>query len=114
MFKLLKTLVNKCRKAKVRHYFIVPVRDGANDLAVEEQVQMMRNVKNKIPQIKALNVGRNKQFVGGEDMVFMSVDFASVEDLEIFLDSPQHANIFVSIFEVLKIEEMISGQVMIE
>ena len=47
-------------------------------------------------------------------MVFMSADFVSFEDLEIFLDSPQHANIFVSIFEVLKIEEMISGQVMID
>lgn len=114
MFETLKNLVNKCRRAKIRHYFIVPVREGASDLAVEEQVQIMRNIKKQLPQIKAINVGRNKQLVGGEDMVFMSADFVSFEDLEIFLDSPQHANIFVSIFEVLKIEEMISGQVMID
>ena len=114
MFKVIQNLFSKFQKPKIRHYFAAPIKENAKESEVLKQIEIMRNLKKKIPQIKNLNVGRNKQIVGGVDAIFMSADFVSVAELELFLDSPHHAEMFVNIIEVLKIEEMLSGQVVEE
>lgn len=107
-----KVLIHKKGEATIRHYFVAPVLEGVSEETIEAQIRLMKNLKKKIPQILSLNVGRNKELiVGGVDAILMTADFATVEDLEIFIDSPYHAEMFINIIEVMKIEEMVSGQV---
>lgn len=60
----------------IKHIFIATIKPGISDTNVEQAMQNMRAMKDTIPEIKAITVGRSLGWAGSSDTVSMVIDVA--------------------------------------
>ena len=73
-----------------RHIFIGTFKEGISDEVKAQELADLRTIKEKIPGIVDLKVGFSTGWVGSENSVVMTVDFASKEDFDSYMAHPYH------------------------
>ena len=74
-----------------RHVFIGTFKDGTTDAAKSAEVVALKAIKEKVPGLVDLQVGLSTGWVGSDNQVVMTIDFASKADFDSFLAHPYHA-----------------------
>ena len=77
----------------LRHVFIIDVKEGIPDDAVERKMAEMRAMKEKETVIEEITVGRTRGLFGRPDAVMMVVDLKDREAFDALLHSRTHADI---------------------
>lgn len=95
----------------VRHIFIAPVKPEIAEEKVEEKILIMKEMKNKIPEIQALTVGKNTGWLGMTNAVSMVVDLENKGDFEKFLMHPYHVSIGENASDVFDTNGFIIAQI---
>lgn len=75
----------------IRHIFIAPIKEGITDAMLEKEISLMRAMKDNIPDIIDLTIGKNTGWAGGENAVTMVVDLKVKEAFEAYMKHPYHA-----------------------
>lgn len=77
----------------IRHIFAARFKDGISDERKAIQLQEMKAMKEKIPEIVNQEVGFSTGWVGiPEDYIVMTVDVPSCEDFDRYMTAPYHAD----------------------
>ncbi|MDO4584941.1 MAG: Dabb family protein [Planctomycetia bacterium] len=74
----------------IRHIFIGTLKKGIPDEIRQKEVADMKAMKEKIPGIVALEVGFSTGWVGQENQIVMTVDFATKTDFDVYMTHPYH------------------------
>ena len=73
-----------------RHIFIGTFKEGISDANKAEELEILRAIKEKVSGILGLQVGLSTGWIGSENSVVMTVDFAKREDFDAFIAHPYH------------------------
>lgn len=76
----------------VRHIFIGKFKDGISDEIKIKELEDMKAMKEKIPGIVDLNIGFSTGWVGIENQIVMTVDFATKADFDVYMTHPYHTD----------------------
>lgn len=76
----------------IRHIFMARFKDEVTEEQKKQEVADMKAMKDKIPGVVALEVGITTGWVGMNDGVTMTVDFAKKEDFDRYMTHPYHAD----------------------
>lgn len=74
----------------IRHLFMGAFKDGISEEIKQREIEDLRAMKDKIPGIVELRVGRTTGWVGRADVIMMTVDMATKEDFDVYLRHPYH------------------------
>lgn len=75
----------------IRHLFMADFKDGTSEEVKNKAIEDMRAMKEKIPCIAELCVNRTTGWAGAGDRIMLTVDVATKEDFEAYLNHPYHA-----------------------
>lgn len=73
-----------------RHIFIGTFKDGVDDATKVAELAALKAIAEKIPGTVNLQVGFSTGWVGSENQVVMTVDFATKADFDGFIAHPYH------------------------
>ena len=76
----------------VRHIFIGTFKDNVDDVIKNKILFDLRAMKEKIPGIVDLHADFSTGWVGSENSVVMTVDFATKEDFDGYIAHPYHTD----------------------
>lgn len=76
----------------IRHIFIGTFKDGIGKDIKNKVLVDLRAMKEKIPGVVALEANFGTGWVGSENSVVMTVDFAAKTDFDIYMTHPYHTN----------------------
>jgi Stress responsive A/B Barrel Domain. len=95
----------------IRHIFIATIKPNVSDIELEKTIQNMRNLKEKVPEIKHITVGRSLGLLGSNDTVSMIVDLENRADFNRFINSEAHQQISATAGEVFKTDNFVISQI---
>jgi len=95
----------------IRHIFIATIKDGMSDEMVNRKIEEMKAMKERIPQIKSINVGRSLGIAGPTNTVTMVIDTLSKEDFLAILGSDAHKEVASRAGEVFRTDNFILSQI---
>ena len=75
----------------IRHIFIAPIKEGVSEAKLNKEISLMRAMKDNIPEIASLTIGKNTGWVGGENAVTMVVDLKDKTAFDVYMKHPYHA-----------------------
>lgn len=75
-----------------RHLFMAEFKDEVSEDIRQKEIEDLRAMKDKIPGIADLRVGRTAGWGGKKDLIMMTVDVESKEDFDAFQAHPYHAD----------------------
>lgn len=75
----------------IRHIFIAPIKECISEEKLNKEISLMRAMKDNIPEIIHLTIGKNTGWVGGENAVTMVVDLKDKASFDIYMKHPYHA-----------------------
>lgn len=104
-------LTRRKEKIMIRHIFIATILEGASDELVEKKMAEMRAMKNSVPAIKNIWVGRSLGFAGPTDRVSMIVDVDDKAGFEALLASEAHTEVAGKAREAFRTDNMIPSQI---
>ncbi len=76
----------------IRHIFIGTFKADVSDEIKNRVRDDLRAMQRKIPGVVALEANFGTGWVGGENSVVMTVDFASKEDFDSYMAHPYHTD----------------------
>ena len=76
----------------IRHIFIGTFKENISDEIKNKVLADLRAMKEKIPGIVELKADFSTGWVGSENSVVMTVDFAAKEDFDGYIAHPYHTN----------------------
>ena len=76
----------------LRHIFIGTFKAGIDDAIKKKFLVDLRAMKEKIPNIIDLHADFSTGWVGSENSVVMTVDFANKEDFDNYIAHPYHTD----------------------
>ncbi len=74
----------------IRHLFMAAFKDGISEEIKKKEIEDLQAMKEKIPGIVDLQVNRTTGWVGDADRIMMTVDVATKEDFDVYLNHPYH------------------------
>ncbi|MEM5008478.1 Dabb family protein [Priestia megaterium] len=74
----------------IRHIFIAPIKEGITEEKLNKEINLLKAMKDNIPEIMDLTIGKNTGWVGGENAVTMVVDLKDKEAFEAYMVHPYH------------------------
>ena len=74
----------------IRHIFIGTFKADVDDAIKNQVLADLRAMKDKIPGIVDLHADFSTGWVGSENSVVMTVDFASKADFDVYMTHPYH------------------------
>lgn len=77
----------------VVHVFIAPIKEGISEQLVNQKITEMKELKNQIPEIIDLKIGRNTGWMGIDNAITMIIQVKNKEDWQTFLDNPHHVQL---------------------
>lgn len=95
----------------IRHIFIAPVKQGISDDKVDEKLSTMRGIKDHVPGIVSLTVGRNTGWVGISNAVSMVIDVEDKAAFNTFMSHPYHVAIGEAAGDVFDTNGFIISQI---
>lgn len=75
-----------------RHIFIGTFKDGIDDAIKNKVLVDLRAMKEKIPGVVELHADFSTGWVGSENSVVMTVDFATKTDFDVYIAHPYHTD----------------------
>ena len=76
----------------LRHIFIGTFKENISDAIKKKVLDDLRAMQEKIPGIIELHANFSTGWVGSENSVVMTVDFANKKDFDIYLTHPYHTD----------------------
>ena len=73
-----------------RHIFIGTFKADVSDANKAEELDVLRAIKEKVSGVVDLQVGLSTGWVGSENSVVMTIDFATKADFDAFIAHPYH------------------------
>ena len=95
----------------VKHIFMAPIKEGANDEKIEEMMDFMRTLKADVPEIETQIVARNTGWAGIANAVTMVIDLKDKAALDSLMGSAAHTAVAARAGEVFDINEFIVSQI---
>ncbi|WP_334329973.1 Dabb family protein [Companilactobacillus sp. HBUAS59699] len=95
----------------IRHIFIATIKPNVSDSDVEKTIQNMRNLKNQVPEIKDITVGRSLGWLGSNNTVSMIVDVENQDDFDNFINSEAHQKISSTAGDVFQTDNFVISQI---
>ena len=77
----------------LRHIFIGTFKAGISDVAKNEELDILWAIKEKVSGVVDLQVGLSKGWIGSENSVVMTIDFATKADFDSFITHPYHTGL---------------------
>ncbi len=74
-----------------RHLFMAEFKDDVSEEIRRKEIDDLRAMKDKIPNILDVQANRTVGWIGKKDLITMTVDVASKEDFDAFQAHPYHA-----------------------
>ena len=74
----------------IRHIFIAPIKEGISEEKLNKEISLLKAMKDNIPEIITLTIGKNKGWVGGANAVTMVIDLKDKEAFDIYMEHPYH------------------------
>lgn len=99
------------RDKMIRHIFIAPIKVGIAEEKVNEKIVLMMEMKNQVPDILQLTVGKNTGWLGISNAVSMVVDLKDKADFEAFLAHPYHVQIAETADDVFDTSGFVVSQI---
>lgn len=76
----------------IRHIFIGTFKEGISKAIKSKVLSDLRAMQKKIPGVFALEANFSTGWVGSENSVVMTVDFATKEDFDDYIAHPYHTD----------------------
>lgn len=95
----------------IRHIFIATIKPNASDTDVERIVQNMHSLKNQVPEIRDIKVGRSLGWLGSNNTVSMIVDVENQADFNNFVNSEAHQNISSTAGDIFQTDNFVISQI---
>lgn len=95
----------------IRHIFIATIKEGTPDEVVNQQIRAMRAMKESVPEMKDLRVGRSIGLAGPADTVTMTIDCDSEADFQKILASEAHQQVAANAGEAFRTDNFILSQI---
>lgn len=95
----------------LKHVFIVNVKEGVSDEAVETRMAELRAMKDKEPGIESITVGRTRGNAGRADAVMMVIDFTDKRDFSAIMKSQTHLTLAAKAGEVFDMQSVDVAQI---
>ena len=70
----------------IRHIFIAPIKDGISEEKLNKEISLLKAMKDNIPEIINLTIGKNTGWVGGANAVTMVIDLKDKEAFDIYME----------------------------
>ena len=74
----------------IRHIFIGTFKEGISDAIKNQELADLRAIKEKIPGVIDLQANFSTGWIGSENSVVMTVDFATKADFDVYMSHPYH------------------------
>ena len=58
----------------IRHIFIATIKEGVTDSEIQKEMELMRSMKNELPEIKEIIIEKSTGWIGLSDVVTMTID----------------------------------------
>ncbi|GEO63419.1 Dabb family protein [Companilactobacillus nantensis] len=95
----------------IRHIFIATIKPNVSDIEIEKIIQNIRNLKEQVPEIRHITVGRALGLLGSNDTVSMIVDVENRTEFERFINSEAHQQISATAGEVFQTDNFVISQI---
>lgn len=95
----------------IRHMFISPIKEGANEERVNEFIRELLALKGKIPEIIAISVGKNLGLFDKRVTVASVADFANEQDWKTYMENPDHLELAKMATEIFDIPNSAIAQI---
>lgn len=96
----------------IRHLFMASFKEDVSEEIKQKEIEDLRAMKEKIPGIVDLQVNRTTGWVGEADRIMMTVDVATKEDFDVYLNHPYHTEYIAKTGEDYCIpESFVVGQI---
>ncbi|MFC6289476.1 Dabb family protein [Levilactobacillus angrenensis] len=95
----------------IKHIFIATIKPGVSDANVEQAIQDMRAMKDTVPEIQSLTVGRSLGWAGSADTVSMVIDVADQASFERLLANDSHQKVSAAAGEVFRTDNFVLSQI---
>ena len=90
-------------------------QDDVSEAIRQKEIEELRAIKDKIPNIIDVQVNRTVGWVGKKDLIMMTVDVASKADFDAFQAHPYHAEyISETGIKYCKADSVVVGQIEIK
>ena len=76
----------------IRHIFIGTFKADVDDAIKNQVLADLRAMKDKIPGIVDLHADFSTGWVGSENSIIMTVDFATKADFDVYMTHPYHTD----------------------
>ena len=57
----------------IRHIFIATIKEGVTDSEIQKEMELMRSMKNELPEIKEIIIEKSTGWIGLSDVVTMII-----------------------------------------
>ena len=74
----------------IRHIFIATIKEGVTDSEIQKEMELMRSMKNELPEIKEIIIEKSTGWIGLSDVVTMTIDVESKQDFDKVIQSVAH------------------------
>lgn len=89
-----------------RHIFIGVIKENVGEEKISERIEALKLLKEKVPVVVNLAVGRNLGWYGKEEAIVLTGDFKSKDDWTAFVASDYHQQLNAVAAEVFDMEKM--------
>lgn len=97
-----------------RHVFIGVIKENVGEKKISERIEALKLLKEKVPVVTGLAVGRNLGWYGKEDAIVLVGDFRSKDDWTAFVASEYHQQLNAVAAEVFDMEKLKAYQFEVE
>ena len=95
----------------IRHTFIATIKEGTSDEIINQKMEEIRNLKQEVPVINAISVGKNLGWIGPSNCITMIIDLNDKKDFEQLMSSPAHSKISEKADEAFDTSNFIISQI---
>ena len=95
----------------IRHMFMCPIKEGVTEEKVNESINDLRLLQEKVPEIIQLTVGKNLGWYDKKMTVAFVADFENEDGWNSFMKNEEHLQIGAKVSEVLDFESIVSAQI---
>lgn len=95
----------------VKHIFIATIKDEVLDEDLEKEMELMRSMKESVPEIKDIVVEKSTGWVGLSDVVIMIIECENKESFEKILSSEAHNKVSATAADYFRTDNFILSQI---
>lgn len=95
----------------IRQIFIAPVKEDVSEAQVQERIKAQLALKEHVPGIEAITVGKALGLYGMDHAVVMTIDLKDMEAWDALLASEYHTRLGMEAGEYFDVNGFVAAQV---